>query len=241
MHSVLVGWTKDQVRTLIEAYREETCIYAVQSPNYYHNKRMRIEALKRVYAAVWTQRLGTTEKDCARKFHNLRHQYNVENSRVSTSIKSGVGAGNVYAPSLWYFHLMMFLGVHIGPRKSRTSLIGPTLYTEAQMDETEETQTHNESDAPTVYHGDDNLDETPEVGHQHSRSLLSPAAEECANVQATTSIVNTAVPTRSLSSSSSSSSSGSGVFLGVDHVQDHPQRGGKYILDREHMLWLLNQ
>ncbi|XP_069700086.1 uncharacterized protein [Periplaneta americana] len=84
----------------------------------------------------------------------------------------------------------------------------------AGNDETEETQIHNESDVSTVYHGDDNLDETAEVGHQYSQSLLSPAAEEYANVQATTSNVNTAaVPTRSLSSPSSSSS-GSGVSSG---------------------------
>lgn len=87
-------WTNDELTTLIDAYKEETCLYAVNSPNY-HNKNLRNEALKRVGDAVRVLKLYVTDKDCALKFHALRSQYNVENAKVKMSKKSGTGTDNV--------------------------------------------------------------------------------------------------------------------------------------------------
>ncbi|XP_071653675.1 uncharacterized protein [Temnothorax longispinosus] len=114
-------WTNEEIIILIDSYKEESCLYAINSPNY-HNKHLRNEALKRVGDAVRVFKPHVTDKDCASKFHTLRSQYNIENAKVKRSKKSGTGTDNVYKPSLWYFEHLMFLDTFFTPRKSRNSL-----------------------------------------------------------------------------------------------------------------------
>ncbi|KYN23228.1 hypothetical protein ALC57_04372 [Trachymyrmex cornetzi] len=87
-------WTKEAILCLIEAYKEEPCLYAINTPNY-HNKHLRSEALKKVCAAVSMYRPETVESECTAKFHNLRNQFNIENTKVKSSIKSGIGTNDV--------------------------------------------------------------------------------------------------------------------------------------------------
>ncbi|CAL1672824.1 unnamed protein product [Lasius platythorax] len=90
----LKKWSNDEVIILINAYKEEYCLYDVSSPNY-HNKHLRSETLKRVGDAVRVLKQDVTDKDCASKFHTLRSQYNIENAKVKMSKKSGTGTYNV--------------------------------------------------------------------------------------------------------------------------------------------------
>ncbi|EFN88214.1 hypothetical protein EAI_02132, partial [Harpegnathos saltator] len=83
-------WTNESISSLIEAYKEEPCLYAVNTPNY-HNKHARNKVLQKVCDSVSMYRPGITENECATKFHNLRNQFNIENSKVKASIKSGTG------------------------------------------------------------------------------------------------------------------------------------------------------
>lgn len=87
-------WIKEAILCLIEAYKEEPCLYAVNTPNY-HNKHVRSEALKNVCAAVSVLRPGTVQNECTTKFHNLRNQFNIENAKVKSSMKSGIGINDV--------------------------------------------------------------------------------------------------------------------------------------------------
>jgi len=87
-------WSKENILCLIEAYKDEPCLYAVNTPNY-HNKHSRSEALKNVCTTVSRIRPGTTEKECSTKFYNLRNQFNVENAKIKSSMKSGIGTNNV--------------------------------------------------------------------------------------------------------------------------------------------------
>jgi len=57
----MVTWTKEAVEILIDAYKNESCLYATKNSNY-HNKIVRSEALKRICAIVCTIRLNTNEK-----------------------------------------------------------------------------------------------------------------------------------------------------------------------------------
>ncbi|XP_011863271.1 PREDICTED: uncharacterized protein LOC105559523, partial [Vollenhovia emeryi] len=116
----MATWTKEAVQVLIDAYKDEPCLYQTRNPNY-HNKTLRNEALNRICAMVNAIRPNTTEKDCSVKFYNLRNQFNSENAKVRTSMKSGIGSENVYRPNLWYYDALKFLEEHIIPRKSRTS------------------------------------------------------------------------------------------------------------------------
>jgi len=90
----MTTWTKEAVQILIDAYKNEPCLYQTKNPNY-HNKHLRYESLKRICGIVNTIRPNITEKECSTKFNNLRNQFNSENAKVKASIKSGVGSENV--------------------------------------------------------------------------------------------------------------------------------------------------
>lgn len=100
-------WSKEAILCLIEAYKEEPCLYAVNSPNY-HNKHTRNLALKNVCAAVSVYKPGITESECATKFHNLRNQLNIATGKVKASMKSGTGTDNVIMKinSLMFFNIL---------------------------------------------------------------------------------------------------------------------------------------
>ncbi|CAL1680923.1 unnamed protein product [Lasius platythorax] len=104
----LKKWTNNEIIILIDADKEECCLYDVRSSNY-HNKHLRSEALKRVGDAVRVLKQDVADKDCASMFYTLRSQYNIENAKVKMSKKSGTGTDNVYKPSLWYYEHLMFL------------------------------------------------------------------------------------------------------------------------------------
>ncbi|XP_011858850.1 PREDICTED: uncharacterized protein LOC105556373 [Vollenhovia emeryi] len=67
-------------------------------------------------------RPGTTESECSIKFHNLRTQFNIENAKIKSSMKSGIGTDDVYKPNLWYFNNLKYLEAYCTPRKSRNSI-----------------------------------------------------------------------------------------------------------------------
>lgn len=90
----MATWTKEAVSTLIDAYKNEPCLYETNNPNY-HNKNLRNESLERISVMVNTVRPNTTSKECAVKFYSLRSQFTSENAKVRASIKSGIGSENV--------------------------------------------------------------------------------------------------------------------------------------------------
>lgn len=87
-------WSNDQIEILIDAYKEEFCLFATNLSSY-HNKHLRADAIERVCKAVMRLRPKTNTKECAAKFHNLRNQFNIENAKVKSSFKSGTGTDNV--------------------------------------------------------------------------------------------------------------------------------------------------
>uniref|UniRef100_A0A2S2R1S6 MADF domain-containing protein n=1 Tax=Sipha flava TaxID=143950 RepID=A0A2S2R1S6_9HEMI len=114
-------WSNDQIETLIDAYKEELCLYATNLATY-HNKHLRADAMERVCKAVTSLRPFINTKECSTKFHNLRNQFNIENAKVKTSFKSGTGTDDIYKPSLWYYEKLLFLDPYVTPRKSRNSM-----------------------------------------------------------------------------------------------------------------------
>lgn len=57
----MATWTKEAVQVLIDAYKNEPCLYQTRNPNY-HNKNLRHGSLKRICAIINTIRPNTTEK-----------------------------------------------------------------------------------------------------------------------------------------------------------------------------------
>lgn len=87
-------WNKEQIVSLIEAYKKEPALYAVKHPNY-HNKHLRYEALTRIVNEVRKIRPSTKIKECINKMHSLRNSFNAENKKRKESMKSGSGTDDV--------------------------------------------------------------------------------------------------------------------------------------------------
>jgi len=66
-------WTNEAVRCLIEAYKQEPCLYAVDTPNY-RNENIRNKALQKVCATVSLVRPGTMENEWET---NYRYTYRI--------------------------------------------------------------------------------------------------------------------------------------------------------------------
>ena len=90
-------WKSEEIIALIDAYKDQPCLYAVGTPNY-HNKHLRAEALAKVGSAVREIVPDISDKECSSKFHSLRSQFNLENGKVKASRKSGTGTDDVSIP-----------------------------------------------------------------------------------------------------------------------------------------------
>ena len=103
-------WNRLAVEGLIEAYREENCLYNTKSPNY-HNKHYRKEALERITNVLKDVRPSTTGVDIMAKMKSLRTSFVAELNKIKQSTKSGAGSGQIYKPTIWYFEKLQFLRV----------------------------------------------------------------------------------------------------------------------------------
>ncbi|XP_049767202.1 uncharacterized protein LOC126100619 [Schistocerca cancellata] len=91
----MAAWTRDELCVLIDAFKEEQCLYNVKSKNY-HNKHFRSEALNRVFQKVKSLRSHLQNpKECQIKFSNMRNMFSVENNKRKESMKTGSGTDDV--------------------------------------------------------------------------------------------------------------------------------------------------
>ncbi|XP_049957010.1 uncharacterized protein LOC126473784 [Schistocerca serialis cubense] len=116
LSNMATAWTREQMSVLIDAMKEEQCLYNVKSKNYY-NKRCRAEALFRVFFKVKCVRPHLSNpKECQTKFLNMRNMFNVENRKRKESMRTATCEDDIYRPGLWYFQKLEFLGAHYMPR-----------------------------------------------------------------------------------------------------------------------------
>ena len=113
-------WNRLAVEGLIEAYREENCLYNTKSLNY-HNKHYRKEALERITNVLKDVRPSTTGVDIMAKMKSLRTSFVAELNKIKQSTKSGAGSGQIYKPTIWYFEKLQFLRDHVLPRRGTCS------------------------------------------------------------------------------------------------------------------------
>ena len=113
-------WSRLAVENLIDAYKEETCLFNVKSPNY-HNKHARKEALERIVTTLKDTRPSTTAAEITSKMKSLRTSFVAELNKIRQSKKSGAGLEEMYKPTLWYFEKLHFLRDHVLPRRGTCS------------------------------------------------------------------------------------------------------------------------
>ena len=92
-------WSKDQIKLLIDAFKDEQCLYASDLKNY-RNKHLRGQALERVFQRVSRLRLTTTKEECQKKLKTIRNQFNIEHAKVKSSLRSSTGTDDL---SVFFF------------------------------------------------------------------------------------------------------------------------------------------
>ncbi|KAK4882611.1 hypothetical protein RN001_005930 [Aquatica leii] len=118
------SWKRAAVTTLIYLYKEKTCLWQVSCPQY-TNKVLRTEAWNSITAALnakWS--LHFTIKDVSAKVASLRTNLSKELKLIKASKPTGTGdeAGlEIFDPTWWAFHLLLFLQEHITPATKSAS------------------------------------------------------------------------------------------------------------------------
>ncbi|KAL1489811.1 hypothetical protein ABEB36_013743 [Hypothenemus hampei] len=84
---------------------------------------------------------------------NIRSQFSHENSKVQSSLKSGMGTDLVYEPSVWWYEKLLFLVPHVKNRKSKTTLDSMEIETDVENFQTsEETEETSDMSSASILH-----------------------------------------------------------------------------------------
>jgi len=67
----------------------------------------------------------------------MRNQFNIENAKVKSSMKSGTGTNDVYKPNIWYFNHLKYFETYCTSRKSQNC---------TEKNSTEESLTSNQDE-----------------------------------------------------------------------------------------------
>lgn len=96
-------WSEGETVKFVELYREHECLWDVTKPNY-RNNQMRVAALEKLVRDMEVD--GFSVSDARQKIKSLRNTYSQELQKIEKSVKSGMGADEVYTPTLKWFHIM---------------------------------------------------------------------------------------------------------------------------------------
>lgn len=108
--------SREYLTNFISLYKENSCLWKVKSKDYSDKQKKNaayevlIEKLKEVDPAA--------NKDAViRRINSLRTCFRKELKKHKKSLHSGMEAGEVYRPNLWYFDLLLFLTDQETPRQ----------------------------------------------------------------------------------------------------------------------------
>ncbi|XP_039299677.1 uncharacterized protein LOC111049534 [Nilaparvata lugens] len=139
---------RDFVISVIEMYRDHTCLWKITDPGY-HDKVKRNAALEMILEFFKTVDPTATKDVVTKKLNSMRGSFRKEMNKVRASQRSGTGADDVHIPKLWYFDRLQFLEDQEFPRPSTTiaSVLDdmPFEYDETDVDDPAETQSQTSS------------------------------------------------------------------------------------------------
>ncbi|KAL1492535.1 hypothetical protein ABEB36_010775 [Hypothenemus hampei] len=84
-------WDHRQIKTLIELYRNNPCLYEYRN-SLYRNKHARNKALEEIRTALYKLGLNVSIAEIKSKFNNLRTTFLVQHRKYLSSLKSGSGS-----------------------------------------------------------------------------------------------------------------------------------------------------
>ncbi|XP_012938663.1 uncharacterized protein LOC101861586 [Aplysia californica] len=104
----MTTWSRDTVLNFIEMYKFHECLWKMKSKDY-RNNLMRERAYEELVLFCKPFHPEANKEFVIKKISNLRTTFKRELKKHENSKQSGMGSDEVYEPSLWYFHNLMFL------------------------------------------------------------------------------------------------------------------------------------
>lgn len=116
-----MAYAEKFLREFFELYKEQECLWRVQSDLYHDRnaRRIAMDILIEKFREVNEEANGDFVK---KKINNFRTSYKREQKLVKNSMKSGKGTDDIYKPKLWYFELLSFLNDQDVPRTAISNL-----------------------------------------------------------------------------------------------------------------------
>nr|CAH7740073.1 unnamed protein product [Callosobruchus chinensis] len=113
-------WSHEFIAEFINLYKSFPCLYEIKSKDYL-NKGMKLSAYNQFVEKLKTLDPTATKDTVVKKINNMRSSYRKELKKIRESRRTG-SSGEIYASSLWYFHLLDFLYDQEVPRKSHSNM-----------------------------------------------------------------------------------------------------------------------
>ncbi|KAL0879884.1 hypothetical protein ABMA27_002410 [Loxostege sticticalis] len=99
---------REFILAVIELYRNRPCLWQVSHDDY-HNKHAKDAALNELLQLFKTKDESSNLDTVKKKIASMRNCFKKEFNKVKASLKSGVAAGDIHIPKLWYYNEMLFL------------------------------------------------------------------------------------------------------------------------------------
>ncbi|KAF5299161.1 hypothetical protein FQA39_LY02334 [Lamprigera yunnana] len=117
---LMVDWTTESVKILINSYEMHACLYDTKH-KYYSNKHARADALIKITNDIKPNMRELTIEDVKKKLNNLQSQFAHENNKVIASRKSGIGTDDIYEFTIWWYEELLFLLPYVKVRKGKSN------------------------------------------------------------------------------------------------------------------------
>ena len=99
---------REFIADFISAYHSQPCLWKVKSKDYHDKQKeetassLLVEKYRLIDPTVYWNNISM-------KLSTFRTNYRRNKKNVEESRRSGTGNNDIYEPSLWYFHLFLFL------------------------------------------------------------------------------------------------------------------------------------
>ncbi|XP_055915537.1 uncharacterized protein LOC129948524 [Eupeodes corollae] len=101
-------WTKEQTKSLIEAFGDYPNLYNAKH-GLYTNRIERDKSFQDLFQRIKVDKPNVTIREIKLKLRTIKSQYCKEKSLVVRSKRSGAGIEEVYVPKLWCFDQLHYL------------------------------------------------------------------------------------------------------------------------------------
>lgn len=114
--------SREFLTEFIQLYQQFPCLWQVKSKEY-SDRNKKNAAYEELVIKMKEVDKNATKETVVKKINTIRGCFRKEHKKVQNSLKSGSGTEDIYHPSLWYYHLLVFVTEQDMPRNSVSNLL----------------------------------------------------------------------------------------------------------------------